>query len=546
MARLVSGNRGGSLTESAIARALVAKELTDAQARAAIGDADSLADGLRAVGLMPAAAAPPSAFALLTIGQSNAERVQIHAGTELATALAGLVAASTWQVRDAAADGSALLEINSASGGHWIETGGAIGPRWQDALDAIAAAKADGLTIGGFYFNQGEGDAYWISQSAGNIDTWGEGWMTVFASLRQAAGGDPRIFWCPMNRRGDTGASQAGYNALRRKAVQLAAANPAIITLLPEMYDQDSDGGAHATPAGYKALAPRMARKIAKTLGAPVAGGVDGPRITAVARDGAIITATIVHDGGSDVTPAAEIEGFCYLIDGVLQDIGTGTRTDATHVRWTMPENVPEGANELGVSGYGWLPGITDFTKILRDNAAVPLPVRFAEAVATVTNAAVPVGPAPSEYVADPTAESASNFGFPYPAAVTVGGGKVRVRQTSPSLWTVRIKGQAEASSGTPTKQLSAGRTYRLTATSSAPADGTPYSGNWSWVTDATNVNLASGSRVAGPNFQTAPGTLVSEMTPAADSYVGFIQRNGAIAGAFDLDDITIEDITPA
>lgn len=72
MARLVSGNRGAALTSSAIARALAAKGLTDAQARAAIAGAGTLEAGLRATGLMPAGPAPAPIAVLLVIGDSNA------------------------------------------------------------------------------------------------------------------------------------------------------------------------------------------------------------------------------------------------------------------------------------------------------------------------------------------------------------------------------------------------------------------------------------------------------------------------------------------
>ncbi len=480
---------------------------------------------------------------LAFVGQSNAERMNDNAGDEMTTLLDASEPSPGWAMLDAAADGSSLFEESTSN--FWMAIGGGIGQRWQDALDAIAAAKTAGQQIEAFYLNQGEGDAYYVGLSQDNIDAWGEGWLTVIASLRAAAGGNPRVYWSNMNRRGDLNFNnQAGYQALRRKVAELADAHPDIITLLPEMYDQDDDGGAHTTAAGYEALAPRMARKMLKTRGHAIAGGVDGPRFVSAARDGATITATLVHDGGTDITPALGIQGATYFIDGVEQALGFGTRIDATHISWTLPENQPEGANEIFAFGHGSLPVVTDYTAMLRDNQAVPLPARSCEIAVTVTNAAEPpTGPAPSIYVADPTAESADGFGLPY-ATVSVADGKVRVRQTSAGLWTVRIKGQAEVASGTPTKQMLAGRTYRLTATSSAPADGSAYSSNWSFVMDATNVNLASGSKVVGGNFQTAPGTLVTEMTPAADSYVGMTVRGGAV-GNLDLDDIIIEDITP-
>ena len=488
----------------------------------------------------------PTARTLLTIGQSNAERMQINAAAEMKALLDAADPSSSWMFADGAADGSALFKGSLSNNNWWINTNGSIGPRWQDALDAIAAEQAAGRTVSAFYMNQGEGDAYYVGLTQANIDEWGAGWLTVFASLRAAAGGSPRIYWVPMNRRGDEmAASQNGYTNLRRKIAALCAANPSYLTLMPEMFDQSDDGGPHTDAAGYKALAPRMARKINKVRGFSVSVGVDGPRITAAARNAAVITATVVHDGGTDITPATGAQGFVYTIDGVDQTISSVNRADATHWTITLPANVAQGTTETLRFAVGTMPTITDYTKIARDNSAVPLPFRFAEVVATVANAASPpAGPAPSTYVADPTVESASNFDQQYATETSIAGGKIKVRQASASIWSVRIKGQAEVASGTPTKQLIGGRTYRLTATSSTPTDGATYSGNWSFVMDATNTNINSGAKIVSSAFQTSPGILVATLSPASDSYVGVIQRGSSIPGNMDLDNFIIEDIT--
>jgi hypothetical protein len=485
-------------------------------------------------------------MAMLTLGQSNAERMQINAQAEMQTGLASFLG-DEWVFLDAAADGSSVFQRGATDSNWWINDDDTMGPRWQEALAAVAAAKASGATVTAFYFNQGEGDSGAVSASQAASDAWGAAWLRVFASVRGAAGGNPRIFMVPMNRRGDgvgSNARQVGYTYLRRKIVQLAAENPTFITLMPEMFDQVDDGGPHTLATGYKALAPRMYRKIAKTRGAVVAGGVDGPRITAVARDGATITATITHDGGTDITPAAGIQGFVYLIDGVPQVMGAGTRIDATHVQWTLSQNQIQGVVETGAYARGSMPDITDYTKILRDNQAVPLPCRFAEVVATVTNAAPPQpGPAPSIYVADPIVATGNGFDLRQPTQVSLGGGKVRVRQNAKTVWTARIKGQEEINTGIETKQLKAGRTYRLTVTRTAPADGTPGSGTTSFVIDPA-VTLLSGGKVNGANILTTPGTLVTTITPAVDCFVGLADR-GNDPGNMDLDDFMIEDITP-
>jgi len=329
---------------------------------------------------------------LIAIGQSNILRLYLNAKSQMEAGLNAVDGSPAWAFESAAADGSSLFQANATGQAdptnYWIATGGGIGRRWQEALDAINGFKAAGKSINALILNQGEGDAFYNGQSQANVDTWGAGWLTVIDSLRAAAGTSPRCYWVPMNRRGDnTAGSQVGYTNMRKKIVALCAANPTKLTLMPEMYDQDSDGGAHTTPAGYIALAPRDFRKINSVNGFAPGGGVDGPRITAVARNGATVTATIVHDGGTDVTPTTGIQGATYFIDGTEQVLGTGTRVSATSVSWTLPSNPPQGSSELFYFGYGTIPVITDYTKMLRDNQTVPLPARFAEITATVTNA---------------------------------------------------------------------------------------------------------------------------------------------------------------
>jgi hypothetical protein len=531
-------------------KAIVLEELGDqAQRYAVMITGVAVASG----GTPPATAI---ARVLFAIGQSNSQRMQINAKADIEAGLnTGDPTGLPTLFLDAAGDGSFLMQANAeaataGSTNYWLKTDGTPGPRLTSALASIASAIASNQQAIEFYFNQGEAEAYFVGVSQGNATAWINGWLSVFATLRTAAGGSLRIYWVPMNRRGDTGGNAAGYEKLRSIAVAQAAAHPDYITLLPEMYDQESDGGPHCTPAGYKALAPRMTRKILKTRGIAVSGGVDGPRITAAARNGATVTATIAHDGGTDITPSSGIQGASYFIDGVQQTLGTGTRVDATHVSWTLPANVAQGTQEQLIFGYGWLPDVTDYTKILRDNQAVPLPCRWSETVATVANAAAPAtGPGASGYVADPTFDTPSST-TSMVGGVTVAGGKLQIRQASAAFWTARIKGQAEVASGTPTKQLLAGHRYRVTATSSAPADGTTYSGNWSFVADPLNANIASTSKIQADQFATAPGTLVAYLpsstgTLAADCYVGFNQRGSSIAANIDLDNVIIEDVTP-
>ncbi|KQM79354.1 hypothetical protein ASE70_05655 [Sphingomonas sp. Leaf22] len=67
---LIVGGGGGSITAAAIARALLARGKTDAEVRAAIGNAASLLAGLGAV-LTPVPASLPTAHIMLSVGQSN-------------------------------------------------------------------------------------------------------------------------------------------------------------------------------------------------------------------------------------------------------------------------------------------------------------------------------------------------------------------------------------------------------------------------------------------------------------------------------------------
>ncbi|SDO93400.1 hypothetical protein SAMN05192530_1248 [Aureimonas jatrophae] len=196
----------------------------------------------------------------------------------------------------------------------------------------------------------------------------------------------PPVFISPIGRRGEPDYRFSdGVQSIRRIQNKLVATRD-WLHLLPETYDIPTDGGAHLRtkeePNGYVLAAPRQTRKIAQTLGAPIHGGVDGPRIVRVRRRADQVTVSIELDGGTTLRAAGAIDGFRYRIAGTDIPISDVQLTGPTEVRFKLPRSRPRGT-EMLFYGYGALTG-TEPGRILRDDQDVALPLRWFEGSPTI------------------------------------------------------------------------------------------------------------------------------------------------------------------
>ena len=338
----------------------------------------------------------------LSAGQSNQEYFYTNSRMEFQSALNdNSPAAVSYTFGNGATEGSALLDVNKPAYDSarpervtyywWNEGPGTPGPRYDKWSAAVDAAVAAGRRVDFTIWNQGEGDAFFIGASDAQATRYFNARALLFATMRAKVPG-LRIFLAPMNRRDvDYSALTANYiggiEKIRDFDPVYAAANPSFCTILPEMYDQPGDGGAHSVDAGYDTLAIRFARKIAKTYGYTVSGGVDGPRLIAAARNGTTVVFEFAHDGGTALTPASANEGLRYAANGTAIALSNISVTDATHVTATLASTPANGATEVAEFGYGTL-GTIVWQNMIRDNQTVPLPVRHGKVTPTVNAAA--------------------------------------------------------------------------------------------------------------------------------------------------------------
>jgi hypothetical protein len=104
-------------------------------------------------------------------------------------------------------------------------------------------------------------------------------------------------------------------------------------------------------------------------------GGGIGPEVTNVVLSGSTLTITITHDGGTDFTPTTNIQGFYLTNNRSAIPLTNVNRVSATTITATL-SSTPSGSKILyyvyGNKGVG----ITDLTKILRDDSSMNMPLR--------------------------------------------------------------------------------------------------------------------------------------------------------------------------
>jgi hypothetical protein len=123
-------------------------------------------------------------------------------------------------------------------------------------------------------------------------------------------------------------------------------------------------------------MAERNARKMANVFGATLTG-VEGPVMASWSRSGTTITVTIVHDGGTDISPSTGIEGF-HFFDGASEiAITAASKTNATIISLTLA-STPTGGSQTLTYIYDEEATVT-VANLLKDNAvpSMPLKARF-------------------------------------------------------------------------------------------------------------------------------------------------------------------------
>jgi len=341
-------------------------------------------------------------LSVITGGQSTASYIFTYAEADFNLAMNAVLIPPTGRLAQGATPGTFLRK--STAGGatnYWVNDDDLanlqVGSIMQTCLDKIASEIAAGRKVGAFLFAGHESEAGQVNTSAKRTSyTTCQKWVydRVRAAVADAGQTAPPIISTVLGRRGDNPYdNNEGVQFIKGFQRQFTVDYPWIFNM-PEVHDIQTDGGAHLiTPNlganGWVQAAPRYGRKTAKVMGATVAGGVDGPRITGAVRQAssADVLVTIAHDGGTDFTPTTDIQPFRYLVDGVLATVSAAVRVNATTVKVTLGAVPASGGVERLQYGYGAMTG-TDYTKALKDNQTVPLPLRWYDDLVTVQGGA--------------------------------------------------------------------------------------------------------------------------------------------------------------
>ena len=233
------------------------------------------------------------------------------------------------------------------------------------ATTANAGAKADIIV-----WAQGEQDSHSIGSSASERTAYKSALLRVFEDMRAVLGSVDIYIQFLGTRNGFT--STGGMQAVREVQKELIVEN-SWIYFGAEAYDVDLDvDEIHYTDQAYIDLATRIGRKIAKDRGANIIGAI-GSSIASAIRTGTSITVNITHDGGTGLNLTSGIEGFHFFDDGVEISITSAT-SDGIDTVTLQLASTPTGTETLYYIYDDEYP--LDKTKILRDNAEIPMPLQ--------------------------------------------------------------------------------------------------------------------------------------------------------------------------
>lgn len=259
--------------------------------------------------------------------------------------------------------------IGSAFGGTAISLWWSGGAKTTSYNDWEAKVTAAGGKLSAFLLWQGEGDANIQRTKAAykaDIDA-------IFAQLRTDYGAGLPVVIAALGRYSGaiTPPLDADYEAIRDAHIDAAndTGNLGFNT-----YDMALADDAHFNTPSLNILANRLAQCVAKAYGD--ASYSQGPRIVSATRAGAnIVDVNLVHDGGTDFTPASGITGFAVLDNGSPVTISSAARVSATKIRLTLA-STPTGTVTVRYM-YGKNPTVTG---AVLDNSGLTLPLATPDA----------------------------------------------------------------------------------------------------------------------------------------------------------------------
>lgn len=279
-----------------------------------------------------------------------------------------------------ATNGSAMLKSSNGSN-YWVNDDAyptlSDGPALTSAKSRIASSAAsyniNKRNHQAVIWSQGNADAPNIVTNPTYITRYAAALEYVFDALDAYAGTTmERIIFPPTWEASDTSAGQeAALQAIREVYIDYPGAT------IIEFTDAGRDAGAgyHTDAAGTEVMSTRMAYAAAALY-----NGTDNlaasPYIASATRSGAVITCTVTHVNGSDITvPAAAKDVLAVTDGGTLVTISSVARTSATTFTVTLAAT-PTGAVKLyTVYGDMW-ENADDGSDVIKDNSLLALPLK--------------------------------------------------------------------------------------------------------------------------------------------------------------------------
>ncbi len=233
---------------------------------------------------------------------------------------------------------------------------------WESRITAA------GGKISALIWWQGEGDMLGArTKAAYKLDL-----DALIAQIRTDYGATVPVVMPHLGRYTDVSAVDADMEAIRDAQVDTcndSARNYGITTIQYAL-----DDVIHFGDAGQLGISARLAQCIAHAFGA--ATYARSPRIGgAVLVDPTTIDVSIIHDGGTDITPVTGITGFSVLDGGTPVTISSAVRLTASKVRLTLASALTGTATVR--YGYGANPNVSG---ILKDNTSLALALETTDA----------------------------------------------------------------------------------------------------------------------------------------------------------------------
>lgn len=264
---------------------------------------------------------------------------------------------------DLAQGGSSLFKKNSTVSEYWwdedTDSPGTMLTQLYDRLDAFNI-KPHVLS-----WSQGEQDALFLDMASRPTGAEYKAKLQLLFEDVRARYGNVQIYLKVIGRRTGANPNVGGVQAVRNAQLELIEELD-YLHFGGEQYHVGLTDTVHPDDAGYA--------EIGAAQGRIMAGGSAGPRISGWSRSGAAVTVNIAHDGGTDITPSASIEGFTFMVDGAPVSISSAVRTDASTITLSLA-STPSGSTEELYYIYDASETL-DIAYTVRDNSAHAMPLR--------------------------------------------------------------------------------------------------------------------------------------------------------------------------